>query len=557
MRHPVRALLCLLLVASALVVSTYRYFGVTWDEPEHVASGMQLLDRGVYIYDIQHPPLARLAMAIGPWLAGAHAYDEPGPSGEQSGRDLFYKTGHYDEYLELSRLGMLPFYWLLLWSLWLWTRHVYGDAEALLATLLMVATPPILGHAGVAALDMPGTATCTIALYCLLRWYETQSWKFVLLAGLSGGLATATKLSGLPFVAVVGLAWLPFWWWSRQHAAAKTDIAWPRWLGQSLVILMIALLFTVFTYSWKFRYTVSVQYPYNTAWSYLFGRSGWVHNAVHAFASIVPLPVGAERFTWSLEALLKHNSDGHLSYLLGQFSENGFREFYIVALSVKTPIALLILGTTGFFFMARHARTAGWVFAAPLIAFVTLLAFCSFYSHINIGLRHVFVLYPLWCMAAAALCVFCWRKAADMRKTWWIRGALLLLTGWQVSLLVSQYPDYLPYFNAFAGDHPEKILIDSDLDWGQDIRRLRRRLTELHVTKFAFVYRGTIDVIGEQLPGVWMAQPFQPTTGWVAASIYARDTVSQGKAFAWLKRDTPIERIGKSIDLYYIPETAR
>jgi len=131
---------------------------------------------------------------------------------------------------------------------------------------------------------------------------------------------------------------------------------------------------------------------------------------------------------------------------------------------------------------------------------------------------------------------------------------LAALLAWQISSLWIEYPDYLPYFNFIAGDHPEKMLIDSDLDWGQDLQRLEMRLTELHVKKFGFVYRGSADVVGEHLPGVWMVQPFNPGTGWIAASLYARDTVSQGKAFEWLKRYRPLERIGKTIDLYYIPE---
>jgi hypothetical protein len=179
-----------------------------------------------------------------------------------------------------------------------------------------------------------------------------------------------------------------------------------------------------------------------------------------------------------------------------------------------------------------------------------VLTFCSLYSHINIGMRHVFILYPLLSMAAAAFTATLWRRYRQPV----IRIALVGAIGWQVSLLYSAYPDYLPYFNVIAGEHPEHILIDSDLDWGQDVERLRDRLKELRVTQFWFVYRGTIDVIGEGLPGVLMAQPFHPVSGWVAASIYARDTVSQGAAFAWLRQYTPRERIGKSIDLYYIPE---
>jgi 4-amino-4-deoxy-L-arabinose transferase-like glycosyltransferase len=553
LRRPLRLISILMLCTCGLVASTYHYFGITWDEPEHLAAGMQLLDRDVYIYDIQHPPLARLAMALGPYLAGARAFDEPGPSGEQSGRDLLYKTGHYELYLYLARVGMLPFLALLLWSTWAWARHLYGEGAALLATLLLIATPPLLGHAGFAALDVPGAAMCTLALYCLLRWYETQSWKYALFTGVSAGLAVATKLSALPFIAVVGLAWLPFWWRDRARPTSTTTLTTTsatRWGLQVVCILMLALLCTVFTYSFEFRYTVTDRYPYNTAWSYLFGPSGWAHDVSHAIAHAVPLPTGLERLVWSIEALVKHNQEGHLSYLLGEFNKNGFRHFYVVALAVKTPITLLLLGLTGLVALLMKVGRERWTQAAPAIAFIALLAFCSFYSHINIGLRHVFILYPLLCMSAAALVVQLWRRYSNL----WLRGALVLLIAWQMSLLWSVYPDYLPYFNFTAGRHPERILIDSDLDWSQDVERLQKRLTELKVKKFGFVYRGTIDVIGERLPGVWMAQPFQPATGWIAASIYARDTVSQGEAFKWLKQYTPVERVGKSIDLYYIPD---
>lgn len=554
LRKPLLLISMLILGACALVASTYHYFGITWDEPEHLAAGLQLVDRGVYIYDIQHPPLARIAMALGPYLAGARAFDEPGPSGEQSGRDLLYKTGHYDLYLNLARLGMLPFLAILLWSTWAWTRHVYGDAAALLATLLLIATPPLLGHAGFAALDVPGAAMCTLACYCLLRWFESQSWRAALLTGITSGLAIATKLSALPFIAVVGAAWLPCWWFSRRpHIADQpAAIRLPRWSAQVAAILLLALLCAVFSYGFDIRYTVTAQFPFNTAWSYLFGASGWAHDVSHAVARVVPLPAGLERLVWSIEALVKHNDEGHLSYLLGEFNKNGFRYFYVVALAVKTPLPLLLLGLTGLVALAARYRSHGWAWAAPSIAFVVLLAFCSFYSHINIGLRHVFILYPLLCMAAAVWTLQLWQRYAYR----WLRGALVLLIGWQLSLLWSAYPDYLPYFNFTAGEHPEHILIDSDLDWSQDVERLRTRLEQLQVKKFGFVYRGTIDVIGERLPGVWMVQPFQPATGWIAASLYARETVSQGEAFKWLKQYTPRERIGKSIDLYYIPDAA-
>ncbi|HEX2584061.1 MAG TPA: hypothetical protein VHL14_02950, partial [Steroidobacteraceae bacterium] len=364
-----------------------------------------------------------------------------------------------------------------------------------------------------------------------------------------------TKLSGLPFIAVVAAAWSAFALLASNNTSMPLSKRASRWTLQSISILCLALVVTMFSYGFSFHLIVDDAHPNNSALNYLFGyQPGGVRDIAYSIARDVPLPVGFERLVWSIEALMKHNAEGHLSYLLGHFSKTGFHEFYLVALLVKTPLPLLLLSVAGIVFMLWHVVSREWsqrwIFAAPAIAFIVLLLFCMFYSHINIGVRHVFVLYPLMCIAAAALMVKLWQRFNFVA----VRSALVAAVLLQVSTLAWSYPDYLPYFNILAGDHPEKILIDSDLDWGQDLQRLERRLNELHVTKFGFVYRGSADVIGERLPGVWMVQPFNPATGWIAASIFARDTVSQGDAFGWLRQFQPVERIGKSIDLYYIPE---
>src|SRR5215813_3840677 len=50
----------LVLVAVALavarIVSTYPNVSETFDEPAHISSGMEWLDRGTYTYDLLHPP---------------------------------------------------------------------------------------------------------------------------------------------------------------------------------------------------------------------------------------------------------------------------------------------------------------------------------------------------------------------------------------------------------------------------------------------------------------------------------------------------------------------
>ena len=110
-------LILLILVASLLAASTWRVFGHTWDEPEHLAAGMQLVDQGKYEYDTEHPPLARALIALGPHLAGSHSFGTPPPDGTQEGGDILYDGGHYDRTLTLARLGALPFLAVLLVSM--------------------------------------------------------------------------------------------------------------------------------------------------------------------------------------------------------------------------------------------------------------------------------------------------------------------------------------------------------------------------------------------------------------------------------------------------------
>jgi hypothetical protein len=545
-------------MACALCISTYVHFAQTWDEPEHLAAGLQLLDKGIYSYDIQHPPLGRVAIALGPYLDGARSYGEPGPSGVQEGQDILYRTGKYDEYLRLARLGTLPFLIVLLGSTWLWARRYFGAPEAAVAVFLLCTTPPLLGHAALATLDVPGAALCTLGFYLLLRWYETPSFRWACAAALVSGLAIGTKLSGLPFIGLAASAWaLAFLWTALAKSPNRLRSA-RLWLSAASMP-PLALFTATLCYGLKFKYLVDLQHPVNTALDWLTGTHGVAHDVVYRIAQKIPLPVGTEQLVWSIQSLLWHNTYGHLSYFLGHTGQSGWWDFYPVALSVKTPLAFLMAAVFGLGYLLLQCRkdaAAGerprlrWFRAAPTIAFVAILVFCCAYSRINIGVRHVVILYPLMAIAAAAAIVAMWRHT----EHWAVRTVLISLMAWQLSSLWSAYPDYLPYFNALAGDHPERILVDSDLDWGQDLRRLEYRLQQLHIKTFGLVYLGSADLAAEHLDGARLVKPFAPASGWVAVSLYAKSVVAGGRAYAWLDHYLPKERIGKSMVLYFIPE---
>jgi hypothetical protein len=519
------ALLALIAIACWIAASTYSVFDHTWDEPEHLAAGLALLDTGAYPYDVQHPPLARIAMAIGPYLAGARSYGNAGPSGEQEGRDILYGPAadgqsHYHQYLTLARVGMLPFLIVLLVSTWLWTRRTFDAPSAVLATALVVATPVIIGHAAVAALDIPMVGTTMLALYLLLRWFDAPSLPRALAFGIAAGIAAGTKLSAIPFIGCVAIVWTVAWLTNLRFAPGHSA---SRLIGHASAAALAAFIALTLCYGFAL--------------------------APLSSASPFTVLVGIPRFIASLHALAEHNNDGHLSYFMGELKRTGWWNFYLVALAVKTPLPLLLAGLSGsIWFGLRSYRERRWMLAAPALAIVAIVMFCSAYSHINIGVRHVMIVFPLMAIIGGAFIVTLWQRFQHFAA----RALLVALLGWQGVSAVNARPDYLAYFNELAGSHPEKILIDSDLDWGQDLKRLKRTLRERKIESFTFIYRGTADLQRHGFPPHKLLWPGESASGWIAVSLLARATGNEHGGYEWLNAHTPVARVGRSIDLYYI-----
>jgi hypothetical protein len=123
------------------------------------------------------------------------------------------------------------------------------------------------------------------------------------------------------------------------------------------------------------------------------------------------------------------------------------------------------------------------------------------------------------------------------------------------------HPDYLAYFNALAGSQPEKILVDSDLDWGQDMKRLGKRLQEVGARQVIFnpfPYPPSI-LKDWGFPEILLGYADNPSPGWNAVSLTDLKSRrlglgnSQPQLPLWPNQIQPSERVGKSILLWYFP----
>ena len=103
-------------------------------------------------------------------------------------------------------------------------------------------------------------------------------------------------------------------------------------------------------------------------------------------------------------------------------------------------------------------------------------------SNLNLGLHHILPIYPFVAMLGALAAARFWRLSGRPVLAVSARAVvLLLLIGWNLETCLHAAPDFFAYFNEPAAPHDSYILIGSDLDWGQDLKRLSSELQRLHV----------------------------------------------------------------------------
>ncbi len=544
----------LIALGIARLVPAYSSLSQTYDEPSHIGGGMEWLDKGVYTYEAKHPPLGRIAVALGPYLAGrridpvAAERVKNGPfhisRTEQElawdeGSAILYSDGHYWRNLTLARLGSVPFLVLTCIGIVLWARRWFSAGAGLWGLLLFVSLPPVLGVAGQALTDMACTATVFLALYEFLRWLEDGQTRRSAVLGVALGLALLSKLSSIAFLgACFGVALIYFAWVAGRGWRSGLHGCWRR----LCVVAGVALILTWAGYRFSFH-PMSAEPGYAKTLARVSEtnpRAGRVLDRL----SRIPLPM--PELPHGIYMLEHHNATGHESYLFGQYRSEGSWYFFPVIVAIKTPIGFLLLAFLGAAAIVSRSDRSRWRCATALFP-LTILAVCMA-SHINIGVRHILPIYPLLAILAGHAISVSFRS----RAKWVLGPAAVLLAGSVVLSSWMAHPDYMEYFNQLAGSHPERITVEADA--GQDLHRLSQALRSLGAEQVALRILSSAELDKEGLPPISEVPQFRKVSGFVAISDwYFEMGYAHDKSFGWLREYTPIQRVGKTISLYRIP----
>jgi 4-amino-4-deoxy-L-arabinose transferase-like glycosyltransferase len=499
-------------VAQCLVAE--RADAPTYDETTHLSQGLLHLIDGDYRFQVDHPPFAKLVAGAGARAVGARLPAER-PAWRPDMRNPFehrawawrvlYRTPENDaeRLFRGGRLALVPLALVILLVVWRWTRSLHGEAAGLAALALAAFDPNLVAHAHLVTSDAPVTALLAAAAYAL--WRGLVHWRpgWCLAAGACLGLALATKYTALLVAALVPLLALgraldrtP---WPYGRSDRRFDTPAGRLAAAAAFTLVVGV--TAWGTLWA-----TYRFRGAAAPDLTVGLTG--HAIQMWLASVTPWPLAlVERAAewrvvpdaWAL-GLVYLVADAHLfprvSYLAGALSERGWWYYFPAALALKAPLATLILAALGVAGTLSGAATTAQDRAARRWASILVLGLPLGFlavagtSSLDVGLRQVLPLYPFLLILAgggAAVCLR-WRRPL---------GAALALAAiaWVAVASARIAPDYLAYFNEAAGgpDRGIRWLVDSNLDWGQALRRLPAWLAERGIREVNLCYFGTAD----------------------------------------------------------------
>jgi 4-amino-4-deoxy-L-arabinose transferase-like glycosyltransferase len=460
-----------------------------------------------------------------------------------------------------ARAPFLALLALLLGTVFFWARARYGPGAALFAVTLLAFDPNLVAHAGVVHTDLGAALTFLVAV---LAWENLRrsgrSLQALLGAAVALGIALATKFSAvylLPIFLLQGLV--------HVRRDARPGRAAARMLGRLALVGAGALVVVLGVYSLvTARMDLAEQRQVIHEMVALRGAPG-LSRAVEGIAGVCP-PLG--HYLGGLASVARQNAEGGgVNYLFGKVSVTGFPLYFFVAFLAKSTLAFLAISVLVLVLLVRDPESRK---DAPLLLLpVGVLFLASIGSSYNIGIRHMLPVYPLLALAGAGIFARAGRRAGKKtggRALVWLLVALPALSAVELARI---HPHELSYFNPLAGG-PEagrRILSDSNVDWGLDLKRLAAEANRRGAARPTVAYFGGDDVPFRLGVPDFVAEPAVRGGPIAISAFYLEEgpaffryhgapdvAAALEKLFAEIAaRGRPAGRVGYSIYLYDLP----
>jgi 4-amino-4-deoxy-L-arabinose transferase-like glycosyltransferase len=515
-------------IAVVVAVSSAAQDSQTHDEAVHLVSGYSYWKTGDFRLSPEHPPFSKLIAALPLlWLHldfSPSAEDWNGANAFAIGKAFLYSNRiSADSILMAGRAVVIVQYLILAASLSWWVGRKAGYPAGLVALVMFAFEPTVLAHSRYVTTDIP--VTLFIWLACI-SWYsyleQGGAWP-LMRTGVLAGLAFATKFNALFLPLVFALTW---------NRRAK-----PKWTMIPITI-GVAVFVAISTYGFNAR-SVAQDPIASSHVETMPEPAGFVAEVVHA-------RIPGYYFLRGIQLLIRDQIGGYHSYFMGKMAKESTWRYFPVAFLFKSSLAWLALIALAVGVTVTHKKRP----ELSLLAIPALLYFAfTLMSSFNLGIRHLLPIYPFLCAFAAIVLFDAIRKPL-------VRVTATVLVVAFLAESAATYPAYLSFFNSAAGGtvNGHRYLLDSNLDWGQDLKRLAQYEESRKLEKLCLSYFGTADpefykIRNQPLPHLKTEEDLEALDCVVAVSLqhlYA----TNDPPFEALQSREPSDRVGASILIY-------
>lgn len=566
----------MLAIMACLTFGAMRGDALTMDEKSHLPAGYSYVTQKDMRINPEHPPLVKDLAGIGQLAVPGinFPYDSPAWTTMINGQWdfgyalLFNSNNPADEMIFWGRLPMIGLLLILGFYLFLWTRELFGNGAGLIALSLFCFSPTFLAHGHLVTTDVAAALGIFVALYYFVGALKKPTMKNIVFAGIALGVAELLKFSSIllyPYLILLAIGY-----WIIKKIDFKTVFK-LLFVSYAVCFLLIGAVYLFHTWN----YPPARQVADST---FILSSHGFKPGvAAVVWAADKPVLRAYAQYFLGVLMVTQRVTGGNTTYFMGEVSGTGWKTYFPIMYLAKETIIFHLFTLIALLWLSTKIRPfapvkkmwgiltefiTNYLPQLAMFGFLAIYWFASVTGNLNIGVRHLMPVFPLT-MALVGGGV---ATLAD--KIRWRVIAVAALCAAQIFIAFYSYPHYLSYYNALAGGSQNgyKIAVDSNTDWGQDLKRLIAWTDQNDIRTIYVDYFGGADAkyyFGSKFQAWWCDRSPQdlPSGSYLAVSGTflqgGRGKTAPGSdlktgCYNWLNDYTPIAVIGHSIFVYHI-----